>query len=137
MTSTEPPAPTQERPAPLVVAASLAALEGLTLLLLAVLETASIDSDRVSLGVSTAVFFALVGSAVLLCAWGLFALRSWARGPVLLMQLIALGLAWNVKDLWLLSVVLVAAALVTLAGMLHPDTMRALGALPDEDRPRS
>ena len=51
---------------------------------------------------------------------------------MLLVQLITLGLAWNVKDLWLLSVVLVAAALVALAGMLHPDTMRALGALPEE-----
>ena len=132
MTPAEPPAPAQERPAPLVVAASLAALEGLTLLLLAALETASIDADRVSLGVATAVFVALVGSAVLLCAWGLFGLRSWARGPVLLVQLITLGLAWNVRDLPLLSVVLVAAALVALAGMLHPDTMRALGALPEE-----
>lgn len=132
MTSPDPATHPQDRPAPLAVAASLAALEGIALLLLAALETASIDSDRVSLGVSTAVFFALVGSAVLLCAWGLFGLRSWARGPVLLVQLIALGLAWNVKDLWILSVVLVAAALVTLAGMLHPDTMRALGALPEE-----
>ena len=123
----------QDRPAPLAVAASLAALEGVALLLLAALETASIDSDRVSLGVSTAVFFAVVGGAVLTCAWGLFRLQSWARGPVLLMQLIALGLAWNVKDAWMVSLVLVAAALVTLAGMLHPDTMRALGALPERD----
>lgn len=136
MTSPDPTAPVPDarvkRPAPLVVAASLAALEGVTLLGLAALETASIDADRVSLGVSTAVFFALVGAAVLTCAWGLFGLRSWARGPVLLMQLITLGLAWNVKDVWVVSVVLAGGALVALAGMLHPDTMRALGALPEE-----
>lgn len=118
------------RPAPLVVAASLAALEGLGLVLLAVAEVASIDGERVSLGVSVSVFFLLVAAAVLACAAGLLRLAAWARGPLLLTQLIALGLAWNVKDLWLVSVLLVVAALVALAGMLHPDTMRALGTLP-------
>ncbi len=119
-----------ERPAPVVVAASLAALEGAALLVLAVLEAASVDSARLSLGVSTAVFFALVGTAVLGCAWGLARLAGWARGPLLLTQLIALGLAWNVKDAPLVALLLLVAALVALAGMLHPDTMRALGHLP-------
>ncbi len=130
----ETPSDTQSdtRPAPLVVAASIAALEGLALLLLAVLEAASIDSERLSLGVSTAIFFALTGLAVLGCAWGLLRLASWARGPLLLAQLIALGLAWNVKDAPLVALVLVVAGLVALAGMLHPDTMRALGTLPEE-----
>ncbi len=121
------------RPAPLVVAASLAGLEGLVLLLLAALETASVDSERLSLGVSTAIFFALTGAAVLGCAWGLLRLASWARGPLLLAQLIALGLAWNLKDAPLVALVLVGCGLVALAGMLHPDTMRALGTLPEED----
>ena len=78
-------------------------------------------------------FFALVGAAVLLCSWGLFRAASWARGPVLLTQLIALGMAWNLRDLWLVALLLVVSALVTLAGMLHPDTMRALGILPEEE----
>lgn len=137
MTSQVPPtepAPTAgARPAPLVVAASLAAVEGAALLLLAALEAASIESERLSLGLSTAVFFLLVGAAVLACAWGLFRMAAWSRGPLLLTQLIALGLAWNVQDLPLLAVVLVLVALVALAGMLHPDTMRALGALPEAD----
>ena len=137
MTSQVPPtepAPTAGgRPAPLVVAASLAGVEGAALLLLAALEAASTESERLSLGLSTAVFFLLVGAAVLSCAWGLFRMASWSRGPLLLTQLIALGLAWNVQDLPLLAVALVLVALVTLAGMLHPDTMRALGALPEAD----
>ena len=54
----------QNRPAPLVVAASIGALEGLALLLLAVLEAASVDSERLSLGISTAVFFALTLSLI-------------------------------------------------------------------------
>ncbi|CAB4748451.1 unannotated protein [freshwater metagenome] len=137
MTSQVPPtepAPTSgARPAPLVVAASLAGVEGAALLLLAALEAASIESERLSLGLSTAIFFLLVGAAVLACASGLFRMASWSRGPLLLTQLIALGLAWNVQDLPLLAVALVLVALVTLAGMLHPDTMRALGALPEAD----
>jgi hypothetical protein len=137
MTSEVPPtqpAPTAgPRPAPLVVAASLAGVEGAALLLLAALEAASIDSERLSLGLSTAVFFLIVGVAVLACAWGLLRMATWSRGPLLLTQLIALGLAWNVQDLPLLAVVLVLVALVALAGMLHPDTMRALGALPEAD----
>ena len=133
MTPVDPTAPAPSpRPAPLVVAASLAGLEGAVLLLLAVLEAVSIDSDRVSLGLSTAIFFALVGAAVLTCAAGLWRLRGWARGPVLLAQLIALGLAWNLRDYVLVALLLLVAGAVTLAGMLHPDTMRALGALPAE-----
>jgi len=133
VTPVDPTAPAPSpRPAPLVVAASLAGLEGAVLLLLAVLEAVSIDSDRVSLGLSTAIFFALVGAAVLTCAAGLWRLRGWARGPVLLAQLIALGLAWNLRDYVLVALLLLVAGAVTLAGMLHPDTMRALGALPAE-----
>ena len=101
---TAPDGPT--RPAPLVVAASIAALEGVELLLLAALEAASVDSERLSLGISTAVFFALTGAAVLGCAWGLLRLAGWSRGPLLLAQLIALGLAWNLKDAPLVALVL-------------------------------
>ena len=101
------------RPAPLV------------LLLLAALETASVDSERLSLGVSTAIFFALTGAAVLGCAWGLLRLASWARGPLLLAQLIALGLAWNLKDAPLVALVLVGCGLVALAGMLPEEDPQA------------
>ena len=55
--------------------------------------------------------------------------------PPTMMIPIALGLAWNLKDAPLVALVLVGSALVALAGMLHPDTMRALGTLPD-DRPQ-
>ena len=39
------------------------------------------------------------------------------------------------RKLWLpvYALVLVGCGLVALAGMLHPDTMRALGTLPEED----
>jgi hypothetical protein len=112
--------------APLTVAASLVAIQGALLLTFAVLELVSISSERLSLGVSTSVFFAIYGAALLLCAWALTRQQGWARGPVLLTQLIQLGLAWNLRDVTLVAVLLTVAALVVLAGMLHPSSIEAL-----------
>jgi hypothetical protein len=112
--------------APLTVAASLVAIQGALLLTFAVLELVSISSERLSLGVSTTVFFAIYGAALLLCAWALTRQQGWARGPVLLTQLIQLGLAWNLRDVALVAVLLTVAALIVLAGMLHPSSIEAL-----------
>ncbi len=114
-------------PAPLTVAASLVVIQGGLLLGFGVLELASISSDRISLGVSTAVFFVIYGLALVLCAGALTRRQGWARGPVLLTQLIQLGLAWNLRDVVLVAVLLVVAALIVLAGMLHPSSVAALG----------
>ncbi|MBO9519917.1 MAG: hypothetical protein J7518_00150 [Nocardioidaceae bacterium] len=115
-------------PPPLLVAAALVLVEGLVAVIFGVAELADLDAKRVAMGVTTAGFFVVLGVALGLCAWGLRALRTWARGPVLLTQLIALGLAWNFRggETWGISVALVIPALVVLAGMLHPATMAAL-----------
>ena len=94
--------------------------------MLAALELAHVSSERLSLGVSTAVFFAAYGAVLVLCAWALSRRHGWARGPVLLTQLIQLGLAWNLRDVTLVAVVLVVGALIVLAGMLHPATIEVL-----------
>jgi hypothetical protein len=112
--------------APLSVAASLVAIQGALLVTLAVVELASVSSERISLGVSTAAFFAIYGAVLVLCAWALTRHRGWARGPVLLTQLIQLGIAWNLRDVTLVAVVLAVSALVALAGMLHPSSIAAL-----------
>ena len=65
-----------DHPAPLVVAASLVAVEGLVLLLLAS-ELASSSSQRLTMGVTTAGFFAVYGGALLLLAWSVHRGRSW------------------------------------------------------------
>ncbi|WP_019145186.1 hypothetical protein [Aeromicrobium massiliense] len=56
--------------------------------------------------------------------------RIGARGPLVVTQLIQLGLAWNSRDsdLEWLSPVLVIAAVVALVGLLAPSTTRALVA---------
>jgi cytochrome c biogenesis factor len=115
-----------ENPAPLTVAASLVVIQGALLLTFAVLELAHISSERVSLGVSTAVFFVIYGGVLVLCAWALTRQQGWARGPVLLTQLIQIGLAWNLRDTAVVAVVLLVAALIVIVGMLHPATIEAL-----------
>ena len=49
------------------------------------------------MGVTTAVFFAVYGAALLLCAWSVHRGQSWARSPIVLAQLIQLGLAWSFR----------------------------------------
>ena len=115
-----------DNPPPLNVAASLVVLQGSVLVGFAVLELANVTSERLSMGVSTAVFFLLYGVALVGCAWGLTRKEGWTRGPVLITQLIQLGLAWNLREYPLVAVALAVAAGVVLAGMLHPATLKAL-----------
>ena len=115
-------------PAPLVTAASLAAVEGVVIIALAVLEIASLTGGRLTMGLTTTLFFAMYGGLLLVCAWVITHGGSWARGPILLAQLIQLGLAWN---LWAgstkpLSAGLAVVALVVVAGLLHPATTQVL-----------
>ena len=115
-------------PPPLVVAVSLAAVEAFVLVALGVLELANLRSSRLAMGLTTSVFFIGGGAALAWCAWALWHVRRWARGPVVMVQLIQLGLAWN---LWAgstrpLSIGLALVALVTIAGLLHPASTRVL-----------
>ena len=85
-------------PAPLSVAAALTFVQGLLTLVFGLVEVLHLAGDRLVMGVTTGLFFLAYGAGLLLCAWGLHAVRAWARGPVLLAQLIWLGLAWNFRD---------------------------------------
>jgi hypothetical protein len=104
------------------------AVEGLVLLMLALLETGTLSTARLVMGLTTAVFFAVYGVGLLLCAWQLTRRASWARSPVVLAQLIQLGIAWSFRGgetTWL-AIVLAVSALVVCAGVLHPDSIEAL-----------
>ena len=122
--------PDRPVPAPLVVAASLAAVEALILASLGVLELASLNLDRLTMGATTALFFIAAAAGLAWCAWSLWRVRRWARGPVVMTQLICLGLAWN---FWggqtkPISVALALVALVVIAGRLHPESTEVLEA---------
>jgi hypothetical protein len=114
------------------VAASLVAVEGGLLLLLAVLELRSLSADRASMAVTVAVFFLVYGVGLLLCARAVTRGRSWARSPIVLAQLIQLGVAWNYRGGTTtgLAIGLVVVAAVVLAGLLHPASVEALADRP-------
>ena len=115
-------------PPPLVVAAALTAVEAVMLVGLGVLELASLNSVRLTMGVTTAAFFLGAGAALAWCAWSLRRASRWARGPVVMAQLIVLGLAWNLWDgaTKALSVGLAVVALVVIAGLVHPASTEVL-----------
>ena len=105
------------------------------LLLFAVLELASLSSGRVTMAVSTSVFFLAYGLGLVVCAGGLYRLHSWGRSPVILAQLIQLGLAWSFKGgetTWV-AIGLAVSALVVIAGLLHPTSVLALADDPPLD----
>ena len=117
-----------DTPAPLSVAASLVAVEGGVLVLLAGAELASLSTARMTMGLTTAAFFAVYGAALLGCGLLLVRRVAFGRSPALLAQLIQLGLAWSFRGgatTWV-AVVLALVALVVIAGLLHPASMDAL-----------
>ncbi|HLR85237.1 MAG TPA: hypothetical protein VK059_09805 [Nocardioidaceae bacterium] len=118
----------------LLVGCGVVAIEALALLALAIAEFLSVEGDRVGLGVSTAVFFLVVGAGVGYCVYGLWRRVSWVRGPIVLVQLIMLGLAWNFRTIspTVIAVVLLILALTGLVAVLSPATTRALNA--EDDR---
>lgn len=115
-------------PAPLTVAAGVTFVEGLLTFVLGIAEVVNLDLARLVMGVTTSLFFMAYGAGLVVCAWGLRTVRPWARGPVLLAQLIWLGLAWNFRggETLPVAVALLVAALIVLAGVLHPRSMEAL-----------
>lgn len=139
-----PPAPTPAdpdpgaRPAPVVplplkVSAVLAAAEGLVLLLVGVAELLSLTGGRLTMGLTTAFFFVASGGGLIACGVGLVRARAWSRGPVLLAQVMALVGAWSVREAFpLVAVLLAAAALATLGGLVHPASTAALDGHDEE-----
>jgi len=120
--------PGSDGQAPLTVAASLVAVEGLVVVLLAVVELASLSSGRLTMGVTTAVFFVVYGAALVLCGLLLSRRVAWARSPAVLAQLIQLGLAWSFRGdpTTLIAIALAVVALIVLAGVFHPASLAAL-----------
>lgn len=123
-----PTRPNRAAPAPLVVAAALVAAEAVALASLGVLELASLRLARLTMGATTSIFFVAAAAGLAWCAWSLWRVRRWARGPAVMTQLICLGLAWN---FWAgqtkpISVGLALVALVAIVGLLHPQSTAVL-----------
>ena len=132
MTSPVPSAPPGAPPA-LLGAAAVVALQGLVLAVLGVLEIVHLQSGRATLAITTALFFLVLAAGLVACARGLFQVSSWARGPVVAVQLIGLLTAFSFwgDETTAYALGLGAACLLALVGVLHPTSTAALAASPD------
>lgn len=94
----------------------------------AAVDLAAMSSQRLALGITNAVFFAGYGVGLGICARGLLQLRTWCRGPIVLTQIIQLGVAWSFasRETLLWTVLLGVPAVVVLIAMLAPSTTAAL-----------
>ncbi len=127
---TEPAA----RPRRLTAAAALAAFEGvglaavgLWLMAIGLFGGASSTQQAAMGGVTLLVMAALP----LVAAYGLLRARRWSRGPVLIIQLIALPVAWTMAQnggaLLAAAVALAVVAAAELVLLVHPAATDALG----------
>jgi hypothetical protein len=121
-------APANAAPTPLRVAGLVVQLEALALVVLSVAELFNLTAERATMGVSTSLFFVVYAVAISLCARQMVRLSSWARSPVVLAQLIQLGVAWSFRGgetTWV-ALLLALVAVVALVGVFHPESLRAL-----------
>jgi|SRR4051794_38330601 hypothetical protein len=121
-------------PAPLVVAAGLVVVEGLLLLGYGVLEAAHIESARAAMGATTAAFFVLLAGLLVACGWLVVHGHAWPRSPIVVAQVMFLGLAWSFRGgetTWV-AIGLALVAVIVLVGLLHPASIDALTE-PDPD----
>ncbi|GAA2602381.1 hypothetical protein [Streptomyces axinellae] len=132
---TESPGAT--RPRRILAAAVLTGLEGLVVagfgvVSLVLLVTGKPD-DTVQAATLSVTVLAL-SALPLAAARGLWLLRRWSRGPAMIVQLLALPVAWQlVRSGGLLSaaaVALAVAAVAVLACLVNPTATKALGIGP-------
>jgi hypothetical protein len=124
-------------PRPLKIAAAIVALEGLVVALLGIGEAITIDTSRLVLGLTTALFLLMYGAGLVLVGRGLYRTASWSRGPAVFAQLIQLCLAWSFwggSTRWV-SVLLALAGVGVLVGVFQKASMNALADDPTRDRP--
>lgn len=117
-----------DAPAPLLVACGLAVLEAVALVLQGLLLLPALEGERLTMGLTSTLFFTMYGVGLAWCAWCLARGQSWARAPVVLAQLIQvlLGFGFWGGDTTAVAVVLVVVGVVVLAGVFHPRSLAAL-----------
>ncbi|HEU5045333.1 MAG TPA: hypothetical protein VFT75_14485 [Nocardioidaceae bacterium] len=128
--------PSRPAPVPLRIAALLAALEGALVVGYAAAELFSISGSRAVMGLTTTVFFCVYGVALIYFAWELTRLKSWARSPIVLAQLIQVLVGWGFRGgpTIALTVGLTVSGVVVLVCLFHPASLRALSHDPGREQ---
>ena len=98
------------------------------LVVFGVAEFTRLDRDRPSVAVTTGAFFVLYAVGLAFAARALWRLHNWARGPVVLAQLIQLGVAWSFygNDTSWVALLLAIPAVGVLIVVLAPATTNLL-----------
>jgi len=80
------------------------------------------------MGSTSVAFFLVYGGFLGYCAWSVYRLRSWARAPLVLAQLIQIlvGASFWGGSTTAIAVLAVAAGLLALVGIFHPASLAAL-----------
>ena len=107
-------------PGPRWWAAVVCALQGVALLIVAVVSAVD-RSDTVAADLALVICLVVIGGGLLVIAWSLLKQRSWARGPALTFQIIALAIAVTEAKLttaygWLIGVPALVAFIVLVRG---------------------
>lgn len=125
---TTPDRPADGPPLPLVVAVLVVGLEAVLLVGYGLAQVPAFTTGRATMVATSVVFFVVYGGALGWFAWLLHRLRSWTRAPVVLAQLIQIGVAWSFRggSTSLLAAGLLALAVVVLVGIFHPASLRAV-----------
>ncbi|WP_306663095.1 hypothetical protein [Streptomyces alkaliphilus] len=125
------------RPRRITVAAALTLLQGVVTAVLGVVMLVLVFAgtpDNTVQALTGGVTVLLLSLFPLLAGRGLWLLRRWSRGPSVIVQLLALPIAWQLwamGGVWQASApVVTAVALVVLGCLMNPVAAEALGAVP-------
>jgi len=122
--------PARRVPVTVHVAAALTALEGLAFAVYGLSLLPAFVGGHPEAGSMSLLFFVAYAVFLGVCAWQLWRLRSWARAPVVVAQLIQLlvGTSFWGGGTTPVAVVLVGVAAAVLVTLLHPRSLAALGS---------
>jgi hypothetical protein len=121
-------------PRPLQVAAAVTLLQAAVFLSLTIAQLATFSSERAAMNWTTVVGFFLWALMLGVAGWQVVRGSSWARSPIVMAQIIHVGVAWSFVQGdpadWQKAVAwfIVAAAVVILVGFFRRSSLQYLAA---------
>jgi peptidoglycan/LPS O-acetylase OafA/YrhL len=115
-------------------AAAVVALEGVALVVVAVVLVARALAgahEKFISGYGTALWFVVMGAGVFTAGWALWTGRRWGRGIAVFAQLLLLPVAWYIavgSQQWAYGVPVALVAFIALALLFSPSTLQWLSA---------